>query len=60
MTQRIAVIGAGVLGLSVARMLALQGAQVTLFDKGAPGAGTSQISFAWVNANGKSPESYHR
>lgn len=60
MTQRIAVIGAGVLGLSVARMLALKGAQVTLFDKGAPGAGTSQISFAWVNANGKSPDSYHR
>lgn len=60
MTQRIAVIGAGVLGLSAARELALQGAQVTLFDKGAPGAGTSQISFAWVNANGKSPESYHR
>lgn len=59
MTQRIAVIGAGVLGLSVARMLALRGAQVTLFEKGAPGAGTSQISFAWVNANGKSPESYH-
>lgn len=60
MTQRIAVIGAGVLGLSLARMLALQGAQVTLFEKGTPGAGTSQISFAWVNANGKSPESYHR
>lgn len=60
MTQRIAVIGAGVLGLSVAHRLALQGAQVTLFDKGVPGAGTSQISFAWVNANGKSPESYHR
>ena len=60
MTQRIAVTGAGVLGLSVARMLALRGAQVTVFDKGVPGAGTSQISFAWVNANGKSPESYHR
>ncbi|MEZ3498336.1 NAD(P)/FAD-dependent oxidoreductase [Pantoea sp. KPR_PJ] len=59
MTQRIAVIGAGIIGLSVARMLALKGAQVTLFDKSVPGAGTSQISFAWVNANGKSPESYH-
>lgn len=59
MTQRIAVVGAGVLGLSVARMLALRGEEVTLFDKGAPGAGTSQISFAWVNANGKSPDSYH-
>lgn len=59
MPQRIAVIGAGVLGLSVARSLAIQGAQVTVFDKSLPGSGTSQISYAWVNANGKSPQSYH-
>lgn len=59
MPQRIAVIGAGVLGLAVAQCLSRQGAQVTVFDKGCPGGGTSQISYAWVNANGKDPASYH-
>lgn len=59
MPQRIAVIGAGVLGLAVAHCLSRQGAQVTVFDKGCPGGGTSQISYAWVNANGKDPASYH-
>ena len=59
MPQRIAVIGAGVLGLAVAQSLSRRGAQVTVFDKNYPGSGTSQISYAWVNANGKEPTSYH-
>lgn len=59
MPQRIAVIGAGVLGLAVAQSLSRRGAQVTVFDKNYPGNGTSQISYAWVNANGKEPTSYH-
>lgn len=59
MPQRIAVIGAGVLGLAVAQSLSRRGAQVTVFDKNYPGSGTSQTSYAWVNANGKEPTSYH-
>lgn len=59
MPQRIAVIGAGVLGLAVAQSLSHRGAQVTVFDKNLPGCGTSQISYAWVNANGKDPARYH-
>lgn len=59
MPQRIAVIGAGVLGLAVAQSLSRRGAQVTVFDKSLPGSGTSQISYAWVNANGKEPGHYH-
>ncbi|MCU5775273.1 FAD-binding oxidoreductase [Erwiniaceae bacterium BAC15a-03b] len=61
MTQnkRVAVIGAGVLGLSVARSLALAGAKVTIFERDHIGAGTSTTTYAWVNSNGKSPESYH-
>lgn len=59
-TQKIAVIGGGVIGLAVARALALQGAQVTLFEQQHIGAGTSSTTFAWVNANGKLPLSYHR
>ncbi len=59
MPQRIAVIGAGVLGLAVAQSLSRRGAQVTVFDKSLPGSGTSQVSYAWVNANGKEPGHYH-
>ncbi|WP_194208126.1 FAD-binding oxidoreductase [Superficieibacter sp. 1612_C1] len=58
--KNIAVIGAGVLGLSVARSLARQGANVTVFERSQPGAGTSSTTFAWINANGKNPQSYHR
>lgn len=60
MKQKIAVIGAGVIGLSVARELALQGAEVTLLDAGRVGTGTSRTTYAWVNSNGKSPMSYHQ
>lgn len=58
-TQHIAIIGGGVIGLAVARALALQGARVTLFEQQHIGAGTSSTTFAWVNANGKLPLSYH-
>ncbi len=57
--KKIAVIGAGVLGLSVARSLAQQGAKVTVFERSHVGAGTSSTTFAWINSNGKTPESYH-
>jgi glycine/D-amino acid oxidase-like deaminating enzyme len=56
---RIAVIGAGVVGASVAFRLAQSGAdQVWLVDKSLPGTGTSSASFAWVNANEKTPYAY--
>nr|WP_234472870.1 FAD-binding oxidoreductase [Pantoea sp. S61] len=57
--KRIAVIGAGALGLSVARSLALTGAEVSIFERQSIGAGTSTTTFAWINSNGKNPESYH-
>lgn len=60
MQQQIAVIGAGVIGLCIARSLALQGAQVTLLEAGRVGSGTSQTTFGWVNSNGKAPLSYHQ
>ena len=58
--QKVAVIGAGVTGLAIARALAQQGMQVTLFDRQHIGAGTSSTTFAWVNSDGKQPASYHR
>ena len=53
------VIGAGVLGASVAARLARAGMKVTLLDQDEPGHGTSRWSFAWVNSNDKGPRPYH-
>lgn len=55
----VVVIGAGVVGASIAAHLARRGADVTLVDKSRPGTGTSATSYAWVNANGKEPQSYY-
>lgn len=54
----IAVIGAGIVGASVAYRLVQGGADVTLIDQGQPGAGTTSRSFAWLNANRKTPRAY--
>jgi glycine/D-amino acid oxidase-like deaminating enzyme len=56
----VVVVGAGVIGASIAYRLARAGARVTLVDRGAPGQGTSANSFAWVNSNDKPPLAYHR
>ena len=53
------VIGAGILGASVAARLADAGMRVTLLDQDQPGHGTSRWSFAWVNSNDKGPRPYH-
>ncbi|SHK01660.1 Glycine/D-amino acid oxidase [Aureimonas altamirensis DSM 21988] len=44
------VVGAGVIGSSVAYRLAQGGAQVTLVEADRVGGGTSCVSYAWVNA----------
>jgi glycine/D-amino acid oxidase-like deaminating enzyme len=57
--MRALIIGAGVVGASVAYFLSRGGARVTVLDRGRPGGGTSATSFAWVNANNKAPRAYH-
>ena len=57
--RRVAVIGAGIVGASIAWRIAGRGAQVTVIDKGEPGSGASSHSFAWVNAGAKEPIGYH-
>ena len=49
--MRVAVVGAGVVGASVAWHLSRRGAEVLVVDSGPPGAGVSNWSFAWVNAS---------
>src|SRR5256885_3999905 len=56
----VAVIGLGIVGASAAYAAAWAGARVLALDAGAPGAGTSGTSFAWLNAVRKEPEVYHR
>ena len=53
------VIGAGVMGASVAYRLAQAGASVTVLEATRIGGGTSGISFAWTNAHQKPPRPYH-
>lgn len=52
------VIGAGVLGTSIAAELTRRGTKVYLLDDAETASGTSASTFAWVNGNNKSPESY--
>ena len=57
--QRVAVIGAGIMGATIAWRLARRGLHVTLIDRGQPGHGASSHSFAWINAGAKEPVGYH-
>ncbi len=58
-SRRCVVIGAGILGASVAARLATAGLRVTLLDGDQPGRGTSRWSLAWLNSNDKAPRAYH-
>ncbi|SFZ85538.1 Glycine/D-amino acid oxidase [Devosia enhydra] len=54
------VVGAGVIGSSIAYRIAEAGAEVTLIDANRVGAGTSATSYAWVNACEKiNPRAYY-
>jgi glycine/D-amino acid oxidase-like deaminating enzyme len=53
------VIGAGVMGASVAYRLAKAGVRVTVLESTLVGGGTSGCSFAWLNAGNKPPKAYH-
>ena len=55
---RAVVIGAGMVGLCIGYHLARGGARLTVLDAAGLATRTSRVSFAWINANGKSPEDY--
>lgn len=55
---KIIVIGGGVVGASMTFRLARAGADVTLLEADHLAAGTSGSSFAWTNANRKTPQEY--
>ena len=57
--MHVVVVGAGILGASIACHLTLHGVRVTIVDAGQPGEGATRVTFAWLNAYGKTPFSYH-
>jgi glycine/D-amino acid oxidase-like deaminating enzyme len=57
-TPHITVVGAGILGASIAYYLAKKGAQVTVVDEGTPANRATHGSFAWINAHSPNDETY--
>jgi glycine/D-amino acid oxidase-like deaminating enzyme len=51
----VVVVGAGIVGASIAYHAARLGADVTLVDKALPGAGATGESFAWIGASEREP-----
>ena len=56
---RVVVIGAGVVGSSIAFNLSRRSVHVTVIDADEPGHAASLVSFAWANARDKNPRHYH-
>ncbi len=54
------VVGAGIVGASIAWHLAAAGAEVTVIDAAQPGGVATANSFAWINASWGNPEPYFR
>jgi glycine/D-amino acid oxidase-like deaminating enzyme len=59
-SRRVIVIGAGIVGASIAWHLARRGAAVTVIDRGQPAGEATEKSFAWINATYGNPEPYFR
>ncbi len=59
-TKEVIVVGAGIIGTTIAYELSKRGTNVILIDKNKPGSGCSGSSFAWINATyPKQPYSYN-
>lgn len=60
-TEQVVVVGAGIVGASIAYHAAVEGMQVTVLEKQAPASRASKGTFAWLNASwAKQPFSYHQ
>lgn len=58
---RVVVVGAGIVGASIAYHLSKSGVSVTIIDQEGPATHASRGTFAWINATwAKQPRGYHR
>lgn len=57
--RHVVVVGAGIIGASIAYQLTRRSIPVTVLEQSVPGSGAGSHSFAWINATGKTPDSYH-
>lgn len=57
---RILIVGAGIVGASIAWHVARAGAQVTIIDAGEPGGVATRDSLAWINASWGNAPDYFR
>ena len=60
MSKQVIVIGAGIIGASIAWHLTKAGAQVTVISESGAGGVATPNSFAWINASWGNPEIYFR
>jgi glycine/D-amino acid oxidase-like deaminating enzyme len=58
--RNVLIVGAGIIGASLAWHLARAGARVTIVEAGEPGGIATRNSWAWINASWGNPESYFR
>ena len=58
MKKRVIVVGAGIIGASIAWHLAKAGADVTVVEAGETGGVATRNSWAWINATWGNPETY--
>jgi glycine/D-amino acid oxidase-like deaminating enzyme len=58
--RRVLVVGAGIVGASIAWHLARAGARVTVVDAAEPGGVVTRASFGWINASWGNAEPYMR
>lgn len=59
-SRRVVIVGAGILGASIAWHLQRKGVDVTVVERDKPAAGTTKDSFAWINATfSKLPRHYY-
>lgn len=58
MSVHVIVVGGGIVGGAVALQCVERGASVTLVDAGFRGSSATRTSFAWLNANNKTPREY--
>jgi glycine/D-amino acid oxidase-like deaminating enzyme len=55
----IVIVGAGIVGATIAFNMSRRGANVTVLDAEEPGQQASRVSFAWMNGRDKNPRHYH-